>query len=367
MATKHYKIHLTKGSSQVGQQCPISHRKVQPGDEVVICAQTNTVFILEAWEQTLPLWENTCQYCQTHVTWLNGQKSVKLQPSPTLKPKIPFPLDTKPAPLSKPALPGRYELIPPRRSGFFPWLFVILIIIGLVAITALINEQTGTSSISTRVLSRPSQEDSAGQVQLLPMSTPTIQPENISPPTPALLPTETWTPPPVLRATFTPIPSQPSTSTNNQLKQTQLECVKSSAIRNLYPQQAKQLITAILQHLGEFQLPSLGITEQTMRTALTRCETGDRINSVVQEVWDDWLGIARNKDFDPTTTTPDNEPLSPFRKLVVRLIQSRQGRLSDSQQHAIHNFFTRFEDPSVWSNNIDGVIGAVNRESFLWP
>ena len=43
------------------------------------------------------------------------------------------------------------------------------------------------------------------------------------------------------------------------------------------------------------------------------------------------------------------------------------GTLADYQQHGLHNFLTRGEDASAWSSNIDGVIGAVNRESFQWP
>jgi hypothetical protein len=36
------------------------------------------------------------------------------------------------------------------------------------------------------------------------------------------------------------------------------------------------------------------------------------------------------------------------------------------QQHAFHNFFTRKEDVSVWVENVNGVIAAVNRQSFQW-
>jgi hypothetical protein len=59
--------------------------------------------------------------------------------------------------------------------------------------------------------------------------------------------------------------------------------------------------------------------------------------------------------------------LSPFRRLVIRMIQGRQGPLVDNQQHGLWNYFSRNEESHVWSSNMDGVIGAVNRESFLWP
>lgn len=357
MAAQHHKIILSKRSPYVGQQCPISYRKLRPGDEVVLCVQTNTIFTLEAWEQTLPLWGNTCQYCQTQITGLNVKRPAEPQLPPTQKSKSPLPLYTQPAPLPKSAPAKEYELIRPKRSGCSPWL-LLLLIIGIGVFIAFQNAQTPTSSIRTNPISvNSSAQDSGGQIETLPFPTPTTPPENISTPVPAILPTETWT----------PAPPQPSAPDIGQLQQIILGCLGSSGVPNQHRQQAEQLIAAILQHLREFQLLSLGITEQTMRAALTRCDRGDRINSLVQEVWEDWLGIARNNGFDPTTMIPDNQPISPFRKLVVRLIQGRQGRLSDSQQHAIYNFFTRAEEPSAWYNNIDGVIGAVNRESFLWP
>ena len=67
------------------------------------------------------------------------------------------------------------------------------------------------------------------------------------------------------------------------------------------------------------------------------------------------------------TRRPERSRRGAPRKLVIRRIQGRAGALIDNQQHGIWNYFTRAEENSVWTGNMDGVIGAVNRSSFLWP
>ncbi len=177
-------------------------------------------------------------------------------------------------------------------------------------------------------------------------------------------------------ATFTPTvfiaPTLTATTASvdrAQLREQVLAATRSSRIRNAYPQQTEQLVDALLAHLPEFQLPTLGVTTATMQQALKRPDVGDRLNALVQEVWADWSGIAGRKSFDLNTREPTyaEHNLSPLRQLVIRLIQDRQGTLADYQQHGLHNLLTRSEEASVWSSNIDGVIGAVNRDSFQWP
>jgi len=140
----------------------------------------------------------------------------------------------------------------------------------------------------------------------------------------------------------------PGSGSNEWLRSKMLDEMQRSSIRNNYPQQSEWLVDELIAHLDEFQLQSMGITETTMRSALSRNGVGDRLNAIVHEV----MG-------DPGA--------SPFRQLVYRLIQGRQGVLIANQQHGLYNYFTRPENYRVWSENIDGVIGAVNRESFLWP
>jgi hypothetical protein len=124
--------------------------------------------------------------------------------------------------------------------------------------------------------------------------------------------------------------------------------MRRSAVRNHYSQQGVTLVDVLIARLPEFQLPALGITEASMREALSRPGAGDRLNAIVHEVMSD----------------PGQ---SPFRQLIWRLIHGRQGTLVDNQQHALHSLFTRAENSRVWIDNVDGVIGAINRESFLWP
>ena len=178
--------------------------------------------------------------------------------------------------------------------------------------------------------------------------------------TPTLLPIVTLEP--------TLVPTVASSGLT-QLREQVLAATRSSRMRNAYPQQTAQFVDALLAHLSDFQLPALGVTETTVQQALKRSDVGDRLNALIQEVWADWSSVASRQHFDLYTREPTyaEHNLSPFRQLVVRLIQGRQSTLLDYQQHGLHNFLSRSEDAAVWSTNIDGVIGAVNRESFQWP
>lgn len=122
-------------------------------------------------------------------------------------------------------------------------------------------------------------------------------------------------------------------------------------------------MAGIVAHFREFQG---GANESSTRGAMARAGAENRVNSLVNAVWSDWMDIMRRAGQDPYLADPSSMNLSPLRQLVVRLIQGRQGRLNNQQQHAIHNFFARAEEANVWYNNINGVIGAVNRESFGW-
>ena len=153
------------------------------------------------------------------------------------------------------------------------------------------------------------------------------------------------------------------------LKENFLVAVRTAEIPTAYPQQAERLVDALVAHLAEFQRPDLGVTTVAMQQALSQPDAGNRVNALVQRVWGEWLNLTGNSDANAMTITPDvyQYNLSPFRILVIRLIQGQQGVLVDSEQHALQNFFSRREDPSVWRNDVDGVISAINRESFQWP
>ncbi len=167
-------------------------------------------------------------------------------------------------------------------------------------------------------------------------------------------------------ATTGSAPPQPG-QVDSPLRASLLKKSQISAVSLAYQAQAAAFIDALLLHLDDFQLPNLGITRRTVTDALGRSDAGDRLNSVVQEVWADWQSNAHARNFDAATTDPANQGLSPFRQLIIRMVQGRQGKLSDAQQHALHNYFTRSEDATVWRRDPDAVIGAINRESFQWP
>jgi hypothetical protein len=62
--------------------------------------------------------------------------------------------------------------------------------------------------------------------------------------------------------------------------------------------------------------------------------------------------------------------LSDRRYTAARLPSGAQGESGRQQiskeAHSQYNFFTRKEDVSVWVENVNGVIAAVNRQSFQW-
>jgi hypothetical protein len=142
---------------------------------------------------------------------------------------------------------------------------------------------------------------------------------------------------------------------------------RSAGVNASYRNETDQFIDGLASHMGDFQLPNLGITTNSMTDVLRRRGVGNRINGLVNQVWGGWLGDVRSMGLNAYTSNPSAANLSPFRQLVVRIIQGRQGRLVDNQQHGLYNYFNRPEEDHVWWDNMNGVIGAVNRESFLWP
>ncbi len=95
-----------------------------------------------------------------------------------------------------------------------------------------------------------------------------------------------------------PTPTATTAATDRaQLREQVLAATRNSRVRNAYSQQTEQLVDALLAHLPEFQLPTLGVTTATMQQALKRPDVGDRLNALVQEVWADWSGIATLQKF----------------------------------------------------------------------
>lgn len=56
---RHYRIVLDAGSPFVGQHCPVSRQPLQVGQEVVVCADSQTAFAGESWEYL----EGRCPFC----------------------------------------------------------------------------------------------------------------------------------------------------------------------------------------------------------------------------------------------------------------------------------------------------------------
>lgn len=217
------------------------------------------------------------------------------------------------------------------------------------------------ATLTAQVTPTPTPDLAATQGALVATAiakTLTAQPTPTDTPAPTWTPIPTWTPSPI------PVASSPYANVAASLRQR----AQSSWVPANYPTERDRFITALTEHLSDFQLPNLGITTRTMSDALQRSDAGDRTNAIVNQVWGDWLtkdvGPGR---LDAYRSDPGQANLSPFRQLVIRLIQGRQGRLVDNQQHGLYSLFTRREESHVWVDNVNGVIGAINRESFLWP
>lgn len=168
------------------------------------------------------------------------------------------------------------------------------------------------------------------------------------------------------RSAVTPMPPPPPPPASG-LAADLRAASRSAGVNASYRNETDQFIDGLASHMSEFQLPNLGITTSTMTNVLRRGGVGNRINGLVNQVWGGWLGDVRSMGLNAYTSDPSAANLSPFRKLVVRIIQGRQGSLVDNQQHGLFNYFNRAEEDHVWWDNMNGVIGAVNRESFLWP
>jgi len=158
--------------------------------------------------------------------------------------------------------------------------------------------------------------------------------------------------PPTATPTATPQSASPGTFLRDML----LAKMAAADTPNGFPHRANALVENLLVHLSDFD--QTGIGALALEEFLSQDDVGDRINGIVHAVWGDW---SRNSG-NPLNDNPAG--LSPFRQLVVRLIQGRTGTLSAQEQRAIVSWLTRRENLSVWRDNPNGVIGAINREIF---
>ena len=155
----------------------------------------------------------------------------------------------------------------------------------------------------------------------------------------------------------TPTPTQPpAPPSSGSLHDTLLEKMAAASTPNEFPNLANALVEHLLAHLADFD--TTGIGSGAVIEALGRADVGDRLNGIVQKVWGDWSQVSR----EPLNDNPAG--LSGFRQLVVRMIQGSVGTLSAQEQRAILSWLTRSENLSVWRENPNGVIGAINREIF---
>ncbi|MBV7335485.1 SH3 domain-containing protein [Chloroflexi bacterium TSY] len=138
--------------------------------------------------------------------------------------------------------------------------------------------------------------------------------------------------------------------------------INGAQISTRYTDRSKSFAQSLVRVYDQFNLPEKGITKSKMNEVLMRRDVGNRINALVQRVWSDWINETPSDRLNEAD--PSNSNLSPFKQLVVRMIQGGQLRLTGTEQLAIYNFFTRPESLSALENNMNGVIAAVNREVF---
>ena len=204
--------------------------------------------------------------------------------------------------------------------------------------------------------------------ELAPLPTPTPT-ATVSPtPTVTSIPTSTHTPTPAPTATLTSVPTDTPTTRPTATPRPGLSAevvrgiligeLNSSSVSLSYPGAAERFASSIADQVSLFDLSNIGSTQITQYLAFLHA--GDRTRALVQNVWSDRAAESGDLAY---TRGPGAEQ-TPFRALVIRLIQGSQGRLTTSQFQAIINFYSRTENPSVWYGNIDTIIEAVNRESF---
>lgn len=161
-----------------------------------------------------------------------------------------------------------------------------------------------------------------------------------------------------VQSTPTPTPTlpPPPPPSSGSLQDALLEKMAAASTPNEFPNLANALVEHLLAHLADFE--TTGIGSAVVIDALGRDDVGDRLNGIVQKVWGDWSQVSR----EPLNDNPAG--LSPFRQLVVRMIQGSVGALTAQEQRAILSWLTRNENLGVWRENPNGVIGAINREFF---
>ncbi|MBP7961844.1 MAG: SH3 domain-containing protein [Caldilineaceae bacterium] len=138
----------------------------------------------------------------------------------------------------------------------------------------------------------------------------------------------------------------------------------SAPVQTSYQTERGAFTVALVASLPKFKLPDFGITQSTMTAALMRPDVGTRINGIINGVWGNWQRDVGQGD--PFWIDPADFGQSPMRELVIRMVQFRGDGLSASQQRALFSLFTRQESEQSWQSNIDGIVGAINRESFTW-
>ena len=243
------------------------------------------------------------------------------------------------------------------------------------AMPVVLDSLVQTTSISTEetliALVETSETDTEPSIILamtstvMPIPEPSIVPEVTLPPTP--IATKASTPVRSDMAAPTPLASVSMTGLSD-IRVNIITQLTTASLVTEYSRETILFTDHLLAHLPEFKLVSLGITTERMQSILVQDRTEDRINALVQEVWSEWILLSTQQNFDVLTMEPtlEKQGVSPFRQLIIRLIQGRQGILTDSQQHALYGFFSRSEQDATWRNDMDSIIGAVNRESFLW-
>lgn len=164
--------------------------------------------------------------------------------------------------------------------------------------------------------------------------------------TPTATPTPvTFTPTPddeTLAVSTTDVTLEPQTSTS-EIYEKMIDEVRSTSDGYDYPEQSERFIASLLS----FQV---GVD-----AVQSSANVGERTNALVDRVWDDWNDYA----LDHMSADPQEHGQSPFRQLVIRMIQGTQDSLSEQDEKALTSFYSR-----PWTGEIRGVIGEIHREIY---
>jgi hypothetical protein len=337
----------TPSSPYIGQRCPISHRPLSVGDEVLICEQTKTVFVLNAWQQIVPSWGYICRFCNTPVKRLYGSSGPPVTANTTKQQK---------------AKPPTYE---PSRGNIlstriqFAGIGVLLSLVVIVAFSLGRNNpqpvtQKGEDSARQTSISLATQPASLliATDALPPMPTPSLEMER-------LISTMAT---PELSSTYTPVPTLSQTSTPQVHVTATAEKKATLTVQALVEDSRRKTVTAqagathIIERKATLAAQTTTATEKR-QTATAQARTAATAVAIKTVMAASMLNKSATEQFQ--VITPDNFIRNYYNAINQRQYQFAFSLLSTSFKENYHccekNGSYKYDEYVNWWNSVKEV------------